>query len=257
MQQSHILTLSHVRTELRSRGDWPGSVQLRRGWSLARARPWNDQSETVASLRLERGGDRFLSACVEWLGGQGVTMTLSPALAQEQSPVWRRAGFEDHLRLVVFERDLREPSGPPLHSVVPDPSPDLAELAAIDDRAFEPTWRVGKRGLADASSATPLSEVLTITDSGTIVGFAIVGEMGSVSYLQRLAVEPDRTRQGLGRSLLRASIDWARTRRAHTMLLNTQPENVAAAALYTAEGFVMLGPKLRVLARQHGPEAAG
>lgn len=167
--------------------------------------------------------------------------------------MWRRAGFDDHFRLVVFERDLRIPAGPPLHAVTPEPSPDLETLAAIDDRAFEPIWRVGQGGLADACSATPLTEVLTVRDSGTILGFAIVGELGSVSYLQRLAVEPNRAREGLGRSLLRATIDWARQRGAHTMLLNTQPENVPAARLYTSENFVTLGPKLRVLARRHDP----
>lgn len=37
------------------------------------------------------------------------------------------------------------------------------------------------------------------------------------------------------------------------MLLNTQPDNQAAASLYRAEGFMSLGRKLSVLARPTSP----
>lgn len=207
----------------------------------------------MAALRLDRGGDRFLDACVHWLMGKGVELTLSPALAADQTRIWRQAGFRDHLELNVFERDLTAANDPPLHRVETYPEPDLVLLAGIDDRAFEPVWRVGRGGLADALSATPLSETLTVKEGGRIIGFAIVGELSSISYLQRVAVEPARTRQGLGRSLVRASMDWARRRGARSMLLNTQPDNQAAASLYRAEGFMSLGKKLSVLARPTAP----
>lgn len=207
----------------------------------------------MAALRLDRGGDRFLDACVHWLMVRGVELTLSPALADDQTRIWRQAGFRDHLELVVFERDLATAGDPPLHRVETLADPDLALLAAIDDRAFEPVWRVGRGGLSDALSATPFSETLTVVDDGQIVGFAIVGELSSVSYLQRVAVEPSRTRQGIGRSLVRASMDWARRRGARSMLLNTQPDNQAAASLYRSEGFMSLGRKLSVLARPTAP----
>jgi ribosomal protein S18 acetylase RimI-like enzyme len=244
-------TLSHMRTQVRARGDWPGVVQLRRGWRSATARPWNDQSPRLAALRLERGSDRFLTTCVDWLTDVGVERTLTPALAAEQTHVWRRAGFRDHLQLVVFERDLTIGSDPPLHQVESYPDPDLEILAGIDDRAFDPTWRVGRCGLADARSATPFSEVLIVEERGGIAGFAIVGEMSSVSYLQRVAVEPTQSRRGIGRSLVRSGMEWARRRGAGSMVLNTQPENVAAAALYRDEGFIALGPKLSVLAKDN------
>src|SRR5690606_20385504 len=144
MQQLHLRTLSHVKSELRTKGHWPGVVRLRRGWAAAQARPWNDQTAELASLRLERGGDRFLGACVAWLGERGVRRVLSPAMPDEQSSPWRRAGFENHLELVVLEKDLRRPPPPPLHRVTQEESPDLAALAAIDDRAFDHIWRIGK-----------------------------------------------------------------------------------------------------------------
>lgn len=243
------LTVPAVKGELRTKGSWPGRVQLRRGWALAHARPWNDQTESVAALRLDRGGDRFLTMCADWLGEQGVTLARSPALGEAQTAVWRRAGFRDHLELIVYERSLADPFGLPTRSVTDMPSPDLARLALIDDRAFTPDWRVGRGGLEDALDATPASIVLAVLDGHDPLGFAIVGETAGVAYLQRLAVDPDHAGGGIGSSLVRSACQWARRRGANTMLLNTQPENRAAAGLYLREGFVALGPRLLVLAR--------
>lgn len=238
-----------MRSEVRIRGTWPEPVQIRRGWALALARPWNDQSDEIAALRLERGGDGFLVACSDWLAEQGVRLTRSPALARAQTGVWKRAGFRDHLELVVFERTLRDPTPEPMWPVIELTDPDIPDLARIDDRAFDPTWRVGRGGLIDSIGATPTSVVLGVVEGGRPTGFAIVGEMSAVAYLQRLAVEPDRLRRGIGGSLVRAALRWAGRRGARTMLLNTQPENGAAAALYEKEGFVALASRLQVLAR--------
>lgn len=236
-----------MRTDIRIKGTWPDVVQIRRGWALARARPWNDISTAVAALRLDRGGDRFLSVCAGWLWNQGVDRVLSPAMPETQTGVWRRAGFRDHLELVMFERDLRQPIGDPIHPVLELDDPPMETLAKIDSQAFEPTWQVGRLGLVDAIDATSLSVVLAVIDAGQTLGFSIVGEMAEIAYLQRLAVSPDQGGRGIGRSLVRASTRWARSRGARSMLLNTQPENEAAAALYTDEGFVALARRLRVL----------
>ena len=249
MKQPHPRTLSHVKSQLRTSGEWPGAVHLRKGWGSAHVRPWNDQSPRTASLRLERGGDRFIEACVACLADQGVEQALTTALPPGQTALWKRAGFSDHLQLVVFERDLTQPAGPIAHPVEADSRPDMRRLAALDDRAFPSTWRVGFEGLLDATSATPFADVLTVSSDGEVVGFAIVGETMSVAYLQRLAVDPDHFRRGIGRSLVRACVDWGRKRGARTMVLNTQPDNFAASRLYESEGFVAFGPKLKVLAR--------
>lgn len=222
---------------------------MRRGWAAARARPWNDQAPTVAALRLERGGDRFLAAACEWLFGQGVGRVLTPALASNQTPVWRRAGFHEHLELTVLERSLATPIPTPARTPTTWDDPDLERLAAVDDRAFDATWRVGREGLADAVVATASSVTLVVEEETAVAGFAIAGESMGVSYLQRLAVDPDRSGRGAGRSLVRAALGWARLRGARTMLLNTQPENETATRLYLSEGFEPLPSRLRVLSR--------
>jgi ribosomal-protein-alanine N-acetyltransferase len=216
---------------------------------VARCRPWNDQTKNVAALRFDRGSDRFLASCCDWLFTQGVDRVLTPALADGQLRVWRRAGFVDHLDLTIFERSLARPAPGPEVRVEVLHDPDIDALVAIDDRAFDPTWRVGRLGLRDALTATQSAAALGVEDSGQLLGFLVVGEGGAVSYLQRLAVEPAWRSRGLGRSLVRAAIGWARGRGARTMLLNTQPDNRTAAGLYESEGFELLTTRLKVLSK--------
>ena len=95
----------------------------------------------------------------------------------------------------------------------------------------------------------PIESFLEVRSNGRVDGFAIVGAELGASYLQRVAVDPDAQGRGLGRSLVREAQRWAGGHGAHSMLLNTQPENHRAAALYRAEGFRLLPDRLEVLRR--------
>jgi GNAT superfamily N-acetyltransferase len=57
------------------------------------------------------------------------------------------------------------------------------------------------------------------------------------SYLEELYVVPDRRGEGLGRALMEAAIDVARTEGAREMHLATSESDVAARALYESLGF--------------------
>jgi len=84
-----------------------------------------------------------------------------------------------------------------------------------------------------------------------VVGYAIVGTQLTVSFLQRVAVLPDRSGNGLGGALIRASMLWARSKGARTMILNVRPENTRAVDVYAREGFAHTGSALRVLRFGH------
>ena len=56
-------------------------------------------------------------------------------------------------------------------------------------------------------------------------------------YLAELYVVPDRRGQGLGRALMNAAIELARSRGADYMDLATSEDDVAARALYERSGF--------------------
>ena len=61
---------------------------------------------------------------------------------------------------------------------------------------------------------------------------------GLHSYLEELYVKPDRRGNGLGRALLEAAMDAARTEGAEQMELGTSEDDVAARALYESVGFI-------------------
>lgn len=238
--------MPHVRIE----GDWPGQVALRKGWARAEARPWNEATP-MAHLRMVRGGgSSFIEDCVETLVDLGATAVLSPPLPRSAQAAWSEAGFDLHSALSLMRRSLdRVP--PPGHLVmVADGEDDIAEALRIDGAAFDEFWRFDRRALTEAMEATPTS-VLHVVRSGDggLAGFAVTGSGTTISYLQRLAVDPRWQGQGIGRSLVRASARWAKRAGTRALMLNTQSENISAIGLYEDEGFTLLDEPLAVLSR--------
>lgn len=235
----HLRTLPQVsprgRMErLRLRGAWPDRVEITAGWAKAVARPWNEDVE-AASLRLERGGARFLGSCAQMVS-QWTPEVLSPATLPSASAVWHEAGFIETDRLLLMERDLNGVDRPATVIDAGGVEP-IEELHRVDSEAFSPRWRLGRLGLAESVSATNRSMVFRVEDEGQCVGFAIVGVALGAGYLQRLAVSPFARGRGLGSDLVRVSMRWARSQGARSMLVNTQLENVAAASVYRRLGF--------------------
>lgn len=233
-------------------GEWPGRLLLRSGWSKAVARPWNDDIPD-ASLRLVRGAPAFLVRCAGYLLEIGAAGVASPPLSWAATRPWRHAGFQPYLTLDLFERSLSGRLPDPPHDVEPAADQPWQELLEVDRDAFPPLWRLDELGLQEAIEATPQAALLLApAESSRLAGFAIVGIGGPTAYLQRVAVRPEEQGRGYGRALLRACLHWARRRGAGTILLNTQPGNAAAAALYRAEGFVRFDTGLHVLRRGEG-----
>lgn len=231
---------------MRVMGDWPGRLVLRRGWAKAEARPWNTDIPD-ASLRLIRGSSDFLAACGEYLLGIGVSGVASPPLPDMSSGIWLSAGFEPHLALNLYSRELVGSQPEPSHNITVEGPRDWDHLEGIDHAAFPPLWRLDQDGLREAMGATPHAALLLTHQENRPAGFAIVGVGSIAGYLQRVAVHPNFTRQGIGRSLVRAANKWAKRRGARSMMLNTQTDNEPAARLYTAEGFEKMLDQLTVL----------
>jgi ribosomal protein S18 acetylase RimI-like enzyme len=61
---------------------------------------------------------------------------------------------------------------------------------------------------------------------------------GLHSYLEELYVKPELRGTGLGRALLEAAMEAARTEGAEQMELGTSEDDVAARALYESAGFI-------------------
>jgi ribosomal protein S18 acetylase RimI-like enzyme len=219
---------------LRVKGAWPGRVEVTAGWAKAIIRPWNDDID-AASVRLERGGARFLASCAR-MAAEWSAEVLSPATLPSAMTLWQEAGFIETDRLLLMEHDLRSVERPtiPFDSGGLDP---IEALDEIDSQAFAPRWRLGRLGLAESAAATNRSVVFRVAAGEHCVGFAIAGVALGAGYLQRLAVAPAARGRGLGSDLVRASLRWARGHGARSMLVNTQTDNVAAASIYRGLGF--------------------
>jgi len=229
------------------RGDWPGPLSFRRGWSRADARPWNDAT-ALASLRLLRGGAVFLEACTHQLVELGAPEVLSPPLPKSARSSWRSAGFTEWIDLALMRMSLDEQVAAPDHLVVVADDTPIDHLLAIDSAAFSDFWRFDAHGLTEAIKATGQSSILIIRDGeGHPAAFAVVGYGAAISYLQRVAVHPQWQGQGMGRSLVRVAARKARAAGSQVMLLNTQFDNVGAIALYESEGFKLLPEALALL----------
>ncbi len=241
------MALTDQSATVNQRGTWPGPVTLRRGWARAEARPWNDD-EPQASLRLLRGGASFLEACVGRLLGLGATGVISPPLPASARRSWEQAGFEPYVELALMRKSLDDPPLAPDHLVVQTQEADLDELLAIDSLAFPEFWRFNRAGLEEAIQATSRSTTLTIQGGdGTPIAYAVVGFGSAISYLQRVAVDPEWQGHGMGRSLVRVAARKARAAGAKVLLLNTQTDNLPAIALYEDEGFITLPDPLSLL----------
>lgn len=219
---------------VRVKGSWPGRVEVTTGWARAVIRPWNDDID-AATIRLERGGARFLTSCAQ-MAAEWSPEVLSPASLPSAATLWQAAGFIEADRLLLLEHDLIsvERSTAAVDSGGVEP---IEELHAIDSQAFSPRWRLGRLGLAESVSATNRSIVFRVSTGDTCVGFAIAGVALGAGYLQRLAVAPAARGQGIGSDLVRASLRWARGHGARSMLVNTQTDNLAAASIYRSLGF--------------------
>lgn len=232
---------------MRVKGDWPGLLTFRSGWAKAIARPWND-ARNDASLRLVRGSGEFIAECCTELCRLGVDDVLSPPLDPSQQVVWVEAGFTPELSLDIHAKDLFGPWSEPRHTVTDGTEDDWLDAVAVDDASFSDRWRMGELGLSEARDATPRSAFLVVRDTD-LAGFVIVGAATTVAYLQRIAVAPDARGSGVGRSLVRAAERWGRSQGATKIVLNTQPDNHAAAKLYAGEGYQCAPGALSVLAR--------
>jgi streptothricin acetyltransferase len=77
---------------------------------------------------------------------------------------------------------------------------------------------------------------------GRIAGQILVCEnWNRFALIRDIAVDPPFRRQGVGRRLIEAAIQWARGRGLPGVMLETQNINVAACKLYESCGFVLGG----------------
>jgi ribosomal protein S18 acetylase RimI-like enzyme len=229
-------------------------------WWGARARlqvsSWRGATDVVVVSPLPQRpspGPAEIDHEVELLAARGVRQVLTGALHHGELAPFVAAGFAEHERLHLLRHDLRD---------LPEASEpvrlrrawrrDHPDVLRIDGRAFDDFWALDRAGLDDAVRATPSSR-FRVAGAGALTGYAVSGRAAERGYLQRLAVDPDRHREGIGRALVADSLRWLRRSGAKVAVVNTQERNEGALSLYLATGFVLEPLGLTVLTRTIEP----
>ena len=190
-----------------------------------------------------------VAAAVDRLQARGVRRVLTGALHQAELGPFLANGFAEHEHLHLLSHDL---------TALPTAAPvrcrrargrDQPGVLKIDKSAFDQFWALDRRGLGDAVRATPTSrfQVSTKGRCGAITGYAVTGRAAERGYLQRVAVDPARHREGIGQALVLDALTWLRRGGARFALVNTQENNTGALQLYMACGFVSEPSGLTVL----------
>ena len=201
----------------------------------------------------------------------GVATYRTPALSTNDARWFFDHGFVVRQSLVMLQRTGRLGStaigrGTPIgveyddvtcrHVMARQRERLLSELLHIDGESFAAPWNLSPPAFRHACRATSEHRVIIASGSdadgsatGSAIGYVIVGRSAGQAYLQRLAVHPSHRRTGIARSLVWHASQWAGTRGADSMLVNTEPTNAAALALYHSLGFVTLPDPLVVLER--------
>lgn len=181
-----------------------------------------------------------ITALAEDAARAGVRRLVTGALTDLEQEPFLHAGFGVHDRLHLLRHDLVD--------VPATSSPvrlrrarriDVDAALAVDARAFEPFWRLDRGGLDDALAATASARFrVAVQGDDGVVGYAVTGRSGSRGYLQRLAVDPELWRRGVGAALVADGLRWLRRRHVRVAVVNTQVGNDGAYALYRRMGFV-------------------
>lgn len=225
------------------------------GAERARIGPWHGDAR-VGCVTPQPGcpplSPQVVKRCLDQLDRLGFQEAITSALPPNESAGFVAAGFRVTERLHLLERsvDASDRSPAPVPSgfrLARGNKRDLDELLAVDARCFGDFWRLDAIGIHDARTATTYAHFRVARRAGVVVGYAITGRQGRMGYLQRLAVDPDAQRSGLGTALVLDGVRWLARWRARTVLVNTQESNASALALYESLHFRLKPQGLTVL----------
>ena len=137
-------------------------------------------------------------------------------------------------------------SEPRIRPAQPDEFARLREIEFKADKLFE-TIGIGPFVNDEAENHLGQAElVLVVNDPPE--GFVCVELVDGIPHIWQLAVDPDHGRQGLGRALVEATCDWARSAKFDAITLTTYRDVPWNRPFYESLGFVVSGaltPELR------------
>lgn len=223
---------------------------VRWGADRLRVGPWRGDTQVAYVAPLADGAPATVDAvrrCCTVLAERGYRRAITAALGPAESRGFIEAGFEVRERLHLLALDLHDVPTVTGGAVRRGRRPDRPAALAVDARSFDGFWRLDDAGFEEALDATPSSRFRVAVIDERVVAYAVSGRAGSRGFLQRLAVDPDHQRKGLGRALALDGLHWMKRRGVDRVMVNTQEHNDGALALYQHLGFRLQPGGLAVL----------
>ncbi len=115
---------------------------------------------------------------------------------------------------------------------------DLPQVLDNEDAAYEFPW---SPGIFDDCLNMGYPAWVAEDAAGQILGHGVLSMAVGEAHVLNLGVHPQYHRQGVGRALLQAMLEHARSESAIRMFLEVRVSNAAARALYRAHGFEEVG----------------
>lgn len=96
--------------------------------------------------------------------------------------------------------------------------------------------------------ALPTVTYLVAERDGVVTGHAVISAAGEIAELQRIAVDEQHRRTGVGTALMTAVVEAAGTTEADRLLLEVRTDNEEALAFYADHGFAEIDRRARYYA---------
>lgn len=129
---------------------------------------------------------------------------------------------------------------------------DLAQVAALEQRAYEFPWSLGI--FADCLRVGYCCWALEIAEE--LGGYCIMSVAAEEAHVLNVCVAPEHRRRGHARRMLEHLVDIARGHRATVIFLEVRPSNPAAIELYLDFGFRRLAVRRNYYPAREGREDA-
>ncbi|MCJ7513290.1 MAG: GNAT family N-acetyltransferase [Anaerolineales bacterium] len=200
-------------------------------------RTWIRVFAAAGAVGLQEAWDHLWPATLQAAQAIGLRTFEALVTAAWMAPLLSAAGFVTSDEVVFLERDGARPlrRAPSLGEIRSVSAQDLPALVELDAQAFPESWRISWRSLQAAWSSAAHASLVDF--GGEILGYQITSLSPTSAHLSRLAVAPDRARQGLGAALTLDSMDVLSQMGASRWTVNTQASNLPALGLYQRLGF--------------------
>lgn len=112
---------------------------------------------------------------------------------------------------------------------------DVEQVVRLEKTCFSESW---SENLIVSGLDSRLDTYFVYEDNGRVSGYSVLRILADEGEIQRIAVNPESRRRGIGRKLMDAMMNYSRKRGVTAIALEVRESNVGARHLYDSYGFV-------------------